>query len=91
MKMRLGRPRGAIGWILWFGVVIGLLGMGPVRGHSRLPFGGLFGPAPLGLPSLGWFALFVLSFALLAIRQFSRGEMDSIDDDPPTTLDLSGK
>jgi hypothetical protein len=89
MKMRGGAPRGVLEWILWCLMAIGLLGMGPGRIHPRLPFGGFFGPAPLGIPTLGWTALFVVALGLILVLQLSRGEVESVDDDPPTTLNLN--
>jgi hypothetical protein len=56
--------------------------------------GGRYGRHPLiALPwglNRGWMMLIALAFlaAYLAV-QFSRGEMDRVDDDPPTTLHLN--
>ncbi len=87
MRLQAGRAHGWLAWTLIAGIAIGFLGMGP-RGHG-LPFFGLFGEAPLGIPKLGWMAITVAFAASYFLLQLSRGEVASVDDDPLTTLDLT--
>lgn len=88
MRLTLGRPRGVWAWATALAAIVAFIGS--PRG-SVLPFFGLFGDAPLGMGKLGWLLVGCAMFAAHAVVQFSRGDVESIDDDPPTTLDLENK
>ena len=89
-RIRLGRPRGVLDWTLVIGAAIAFVGAGPSRGRVRLPFYGLFGDLPLGVPRLAWLGIAIVLYATWVLLQRSRGNFTIVDDDDTTiTLGLS--
>ena len=90
-QIRLGKPQGIADWALVVCAAIALFGAGSLRRRVALPFFGLFGELPLGMPRWAWLGIAVALWAAYVTLQRSRGNftIEDVDEDKTITLGLS--